>query len=1585
MDPLSLAASVAGLLSLAAQVISAGYKLCSKMSTNAGDLEMLVNETAAFSGILLGVKSHLESRPPVLADLDLMDKMTQDSKTTLKEIDHLLDKMASASRLMVVVKGEGREERLEKLVRRIGQHKLFFILCFQLEQSSQSYMIQRKMEDVFNNLTSIVESQSKIEKAVSTLVDSEELKQREKMIQWLGPATDTDHEDLCKRRDSESADWILGRNEFGSWISSGGSSFLWLNGIQGSGKSIIVSKIIGVIQETNLGSNDSALVYHYCRFSNLPTLDPCRLVGSFIGQLLRQTSNSDIIMGPISKLYEKHQRTSTHPSLEDLQSLFMELSQYFQRVFLIIDGLDEVPDRWSILEFLENLSRRDEDFKVLVASRAEMDLEDAFSFYAKVTIEPRDIAPDIERFVRKQLSRRRFRGSEVEEIVKELVIQADGMFLWVVCQIDHLFHVRRAITPSLLKALPRNLERTFEQTFSKLQEEDRILAKRILQFIMLASTPLDLSELVEGIAVTPDATSLDDVRRNKLGNYRDVFEICGSLIRESQSTGKIELAHYSVYQFLKSPVLEGSRQNILYLDDADGNVELLQACTRYLSIDGVCTTGLPAEVEQALGDEDTYFSPDMFANTPFLEHAVSNWPAYVLRLEQAQLKHIWGSVLLPFFQPSTKYFDFWAKTARYIHGRHKYPPGMMPLHATAVHGLVGLADLLMTDAILQRAPWQPRSITTGSRTPLHIAIENGREAMFDMFIIPNYVQSTDEIGRTPLHVALESGNELAVTQLVSAGANVNLPEQDGRTPIFIAIENTWEDLATLLSKIADPAIKMPDGRGLLHLAAQTGSTVWMSSLLEYHDGLINDEDQRGWTPLLYAADGGFGGVVKILLSKEACTGIPDSNGWTALHAAIRHKHSDCAYELLTSKNLRLPLIPAGGGHGPHTFGSNISQREREQMDRKYGRTTRGGNSGAGASTRGLPQPPSVVGGSSSSVSGQSLSAPSPMMLAVSNNFLAGVEMLLKHSESYVGLLGVTGECLKEAVSLPDKAILEALLPASNAPSILAALPNMAERTDDRALNSMRQKLDVTLGHKILLPEAISDHRMPSHILDFLLNVWPLSSTTLPDNVLHLASRRPITEGTHLAARLIEGGADTLFVDSEGHTPLQAAIHANNWDVVELFASKGMADAKVAPYALHFVAESAQLQADGAEEKVISIATMLHENGIDIDCVDQIGHSICHKAAAREDSVLLRWALENNAYPALADSRGDTPVHMAVAFSRTENLHLLLSSIIQLIPEELVPILATPGLRKPPLLLATEVGNVAVLKALIEADQMAKCLEEVDDPSYHSLRLTIFTNALCNAIRKGFDNGVELLIEAMSFVSGLSSTGETPLHVAVKHERSDVVRKLLEHGAYVNAQEADSGKTPYSIAVAGSMASILTILFKFGAELQPSDIMMAAEGGDKALLEEILIKYPDDLEGQMKALFTARNLKHTGVVNALLAKAASRPEQLIIEGVLRDAYGDTVLHQAVRSQNKEKVRDIAFNGDGTLLHAKDAGGDSALMVAIRICHWGSAEILAEAGANIAQALKTAVAEQCDMWIDKLNELSRRYPSSNRGGI
>jgi ankyrin repeat protein len=1127
-----------------------------------------------------------------------------------------------------------------------------------------------------------------------------------------------------------------------------------------------------------------------------------------------------------------------------------------------------------------------------------------------------------------------------------------------------------------VQALPRNLEKTFEQAFQMLEdEEEKMLAKRILQFVMFSNRPFDLSELVEAIAITSDTKTLDDVRSNSLREKSYVFELCGSLIRESQATSKIDLAHYSVYQFLQSPRLEGNRDNDLYLDKSGGNIELLTACIRYLTIENISAGGIPEEVEAALEDDDLYISPDVFTNTPFLQHAVSNWPAYASKVSDAELKDVWTSVLLPFFEPSSNFFRFWVRKARYLHGYYKYPPGITPLHVAAVHGLSGLARILLEDTHLSKATWQISKATVGSRTPLHMAIENGQNSVIDLLLDLDLTDSTDERGRSPLHLAIECANEQAVTKLISAGANVNHCEKDGRTPLFIAIENNWDGLAAQLSEMASPYTAMPDGRGPLHLAAQTGSTTWMKCLLlAFTPRAINKVDQRGWSPLLYAVDRGHLDVVKILLSNPNCIESGDINGWTPLHAAIKQQHLDCATELLISNVPKLPF----SRHGQEP------ERRAEELDvemtGKYGEAyrsrlsaarTRGGPSGlsedwAPESSSGT-QPPTTVS--------------PPLLLAVSSNYKLGVELLLRYAETYgrkeIGLLQKDGECLKASMMLTETTIFKKLLPVSTPHSILAILPD-AIKKGGIFMEILQQRLDSTFAHKWLLPEALSDERLTPEVAHMVLDTWPVPTTPLPDNILHLAVQVGNDDDLRLMTRLIDKGANTSYITKEGRTTLHVAINYLNWTAASFLLKSLPFSEEILSSALRSLVDLAPTQGNDIDPEILSILNLLLEKGADLNSHNGFNRSVCHIAAGRDDSTFLKWSLENNARLVTPTSRKETPITVALRSRRYENLQCLLDNILQTAPETLVEFLATPGMScGTPLMAAIELSDITILTKLVEADKAGELLVKKDTDERRSKRLKAFTDALCNAIRKQSDQAAMLLIKYMSNISGRSSSEETPLHTAVKEEDEKMVKILLEHGAQLNVQHRDTGETPYAVATISNLTRIKAALSEYKVDYQPQDIIAAAKAGDEALVAKVLIAYPDDFDNQRRALFTARKLRQKKIEKILHEALSTNTESFVVSDIARNAYGDTVLHQAVRAMNPEKLRSLCSGEYRALLDAYDLGGDSALMLAIRMCHWSGAEVLAIAGADIDEALEKANSEGCELWIDKLSELKKRY--------
>lgn len=137
MDPLSIAASVAGLLAIVGPIISKGYSIISGIQKGS-NIKALVNEISGFSGVLVGVKSYfstLDGKAPLIPSLDAstLDATVQSCEQTLREVNELLNEVADAGALSLAIKSGGLNNRVAKLVSRLEGYKSFFTLCLQLQ------------------------------------------------------------------------------------------------------------------------------------------------------------------------------------------------------------------------------------------------------------------------------------------------------------------------------------------------------------------------------------------------------------------------------------------------------------------------------------------------------------------------------------------------------------------------------------------------------------------------------------------------------------------------------------------------------------------------------------------------------------------------------------------------------------------------------------------------------------------------------------------------------------------------------------------------------------------------------------------------------------------------------------------------------------------------------------------------------------------------------------------------------------------------------------------------------------------------------------------------------------------------------------------------------------------------------------------------------------------------------------------------------------------------------------------------------------------------------------------------------------
>jgi len=179
----------------------------------------------------------------------------------------------------------------------------------------------------------------------------------------------------------------------------------------------------------------------------------------------------------------------------------------------------------------------------------------------------------------------------VDEIIKALIARADGMYLWIILQMNHLCdqktdHDIRAA----LNDLPRGLEKTFIRFLKKidaLAPPSRERVKRVLLWVVCAERPLRLAELTDAVAIDEMVDFWDPKRVVNKG--QSLVDDCAHLLDtyESGTTSdrRVQLVHSSVNDFLTSnPALFGATLPLYHIYPIDqARVDIANMCFRYFT------------------------------------------------------------------------------------------------------------------------------------------------------------------------------------------------------------------------------------------------------------------------------------------------------------------------------------------------------------------------------------------------------------------------------------------------------------------------------------------------------------------------------------------------------------------------------------------------------------------------------------------------------------------------------------------------------------------------------------------------------------------------------------------------------------------------------------------------------------------------------------------------------------------------------------------------------------------------------------------------------------------------------------------
>ncbi|KAI9871132.1 MAG: hypothetical protein M1830_003282, partial [Pleopsidium flavum] len=560
-DPLSITAGIIAVL----QLTTTAVQYLNDVKDAPKDRQAILIEISTVSGFLHTLKDLAERMQPgdthmtAIRSLNVPNGPLEQFKSALERLVSKLKPGHGLRKVATALTWTLDKAEVNSILLKIERLKGIFLLALQNDHIGLSLAMN---EDIVE-----------IKRGVEELKMTERSTQYSSALRWLSSINpSSNHETACKKHEPTTGDWFLRSDDFEIW-KNGTNNLLWLHGKAGCGKTILCSTIIEAVQLHAAALPDVAIAYFYFDFN-----DPEKQrIQEFLGSIIAQLSQSNARAAEkVQALYGRCQNGGQQPSVDSLHVCLRDILEESPRTFLILDALDECTQREELLDLTKEIhSLRLPNVNLLATSRRELDIEEVLSPLSTcmISIQSARLDRDIRLYIDNRLhsDNKLKRWSKHADLMKEiettLVDGADGMFRWVVCQLDALPKCLKIdAVRKTLKTLPRTLDETYERILKSIDEDYQAEAFIALQWLAFSARPMRLEEIAEAVSMAGKEPPVYDPA-NRLSDPTDVLTICSSLVtlttrkgdrsHEPEEVNELRLAHFSVKEYLISQRITG--------------------------------------------------------------------------------------------------------------------------------------------------------------------------------------------------------------------------------------------------------------------------------------------------------------------------------------------------------------------------------------------------------------------------------------------------------------------------------------------------------------------------------------------------------------------------------------------------------------------------------------------------------------------------------------------------------------------------------------------------------------------------------------------------------------------------------------------------------------------------------------------------------------------------------------------------------------------------------------------------------------------------------------------------------------------
>ncbi|KAJ7218761.1 ankyrin repeat-containing domain protein [Mycena rebaudengoi] len=699
--------------------------------------------------------------------------------------------------------------------------------------------------------------------------------EREKIIDWLSPLNFfARHADIFGTRQEGTGRWLLEDPRFRTWLLSPGE-IIWCSGIPGAGKTVLASIIVDYLR-SHMQSDSVAVAAVYLNHKESGVQSPSNILAGLWWQLVSERP----ISASVQKLYQKHQKQCTRPSLDDVRDIVRSAVAEWSRVFIIVDALDEYPEahRRILLDTLAAIGA----VSLLLTSRPNIAPESFFPAALVLEICARE--EDIRRYIdvhiqtSSRLSKHvRVRPELRAEIESKIIGDVDGMFLLAKLHMDSLAikNTVKAVRDAL-KNLPEDLEHTYNEAMDRIEsqnKDDREIARRALIWVANAKRPLSVHELCEALAIELGATTLD---ADGILDIEFIVSVCAGLLIVDQA---VRLVHYTTQDYIDR--VQPSRF-------PHAQMEITSQCLTYISFDDF----------RGHRSQDTW---NLCRKHKLLSYTIH----YCLVHAAGEPESLLQERIIDFLSDAHRWHQ-----PLFLGGRVppqwyevKWPSVSSKLWVAAIFGLQEITKHLLEfdqsiskeekeSALLDASYWNCPGV-------IQLLVKHGA----NLHAAGGYYGNALQTAAAMDHVSVAQ-------ELIANGVNVNLQGGHYGTALQAASARGQTGVVRLLLKHdADVSLQGGCYGSVLQAASETGRAEVVQLLLD-HGTDVNMQGERYGTALNAASAKGWAEVVQLLLEHGADMNMQGRYCGTALQAASRNGNDEIV-QLLLEKGAD---VNTQGGH-----------------------------------------------------------------------------------------------------------------------------------------------------------------------------------------------------------------------------------------------------------------------------------------------------------------------------------------------------------------------------------------------------------------------------------------------------------------------------------------------------------------------------------------------------------------------------------------------------------------------------------------------------------------------------------------------